>query len=803
MGLVSTAIPNLVNGVSQQPPTMRLASQCEIQDNCYPSVVDGLKKRAPTEHITKVLSGTVGAAHVHMINRDPTERYFVLLKSGVITVFDLQGNIKTVNVASGLSYLTSSSPTTDFRTVTIEDHTFIVNKTVKVGMSSTLSTKRSPEALVSVKVGNYGQDYIVNVNGTQVASKTTSTTAVTDIATNKIASDLYSQLVSNLGAAYTVTLSSNTIWIRRVDGADFTISTTDSYSGKALLCVKGQVQRFSDLPAQAPDGFQITIAGDNTSKFDNYYVAFKATNSGGFGDGVWEEWVKPGIQYKLDPATMPHVLVREADGSFTFKEATWGDRVAGDEDLAPNPSFVGWPINDVFLFKNRLGLLSDTNVIMSRSGELFEFFPSTVTTILDSDPIDVSSPTADVSYLRYALTFNKQLLILSDQAQFILSSGVGQGNLLTPKTVALTLTTKYDTSASAVPVGAGKNVFFSTKRGGFAGVREYYMTDTSLASTTVGDSQADDVTAHVPKYIKGTITKMTNSSVEDVLFCMTDADPSKVYIYKYHWNKNEKLQSSWGTFTFDAGTTVLGFGMIDTALYLLMQHSDGVYLEVIYLDPGRFDPYTNVNGQYGFVTLLDRRVSDAQCTLVQYNALTNTTSFTLPYAVAGEMQVVTRATSDPTKVAGIALTVASQSGNVVSVHGNHSATPVWIGLKYTMQFRFSPFVMRQGQGGGQTVIEDGRLQIRKQLITFAKTGYFQVLVTQQYRDPSVYTYTGRILGAGSSIIGQACIDNGNIRFPILSKSNRVTVDVVNDNHMPCNLLSSEWEGMFVLRSNRV
>ena len=55
MGLVSKSIPNLINGVSQQPPALRLESQGEVQENGFSDVVDGLKKRPPTQFLKKLV----------------------------------------------------------------------------------------------------------------------------------------------------------------------------------------------------------------------------------------------------------------------------------------------------------------------------------------------------------------------------------------------------------------------------------------------------------------------------------------------------------------------------------------------------------------------------------------------------------------------------------------------------------------------------------------------------------------------------------------------------------------------------
>ena len=54
MALVSKNIPNLINGVSQQPAALRLESQGEVQENGFSDVVEGLKKLPPTKFIRKL-----------------------------------------------------------------------------------------------------------------------------------------------------------------------------------------------------------------------------------------------------------------------------------------------------------------------------------------------------------------------------------------------------------------------------------------------------------------------------------------------------------------------------------------------------------------------------------------------------------------------------------------------------------------------------------------------------------------------------------------------------------------------------
>ena len=79
MPLVSRTIPNLVQGVSQQPEVLRLTSQASEQINGFSSVVEGLKKRPPTEYVAKLSSSSFGNAFIHTINRDVNERYIVVI----------------------------------------------------------------------------------------------------------------------------------------------------------------------------------------------------------------------------------------------------------------------------------------------------------------------------------------------------------------------------------------------------------------------------------------------------------------------------------------------------------------------------------------------------------------------------------------------------------------------------------------------------------------------------------------------------------------------------------------------------
>ena len=126
--LISKIIPNLINGVSQQPPEVRLPSQADEQINLLSSVVEGLKRRPGTQHLAELLTNPTSGAYVHIINRDVFEKYVAVFIDGDVRVFDFLGNERLVNKPSGTNYLKAFAPSSAIRAVTVADYSFILNK---------------------------------------------------------------------------------------------------------------------------------------------------------------------------------------------------------------------------------------------------------------------------------------------------------------------------------------------------------------------------------------------------------------------------------------------------------------------------------------------------------------------------------------------------------------------------------------------------------------------------------------------------------------------------------------------------
>lgn len=109
MSLESDSIPNLIQGVSQQPARLRLPSQLDAQENCYSSPVEGLGQRPPLEHIAKISDTPLAGALIHTINRTATQRFKAIFSNGLVQVFDLLGIAKTVSAVDDTTSILSGA----------------------------------------------------------------------------------------------------------------------------------------------------------------------------------------------------------------------------------------------------------------------------------------------------------------------------------------------------------------------------------------------------------------------------------------------------------------------------------------------------------------------------------------------------------------------------------------------------------------------------------------------------------------------------------------------------------------------
>ena len=183
MPLLVNSVPNLAQGVSQQPDNLRYPGQCDEQINAWATVVEGLVKRPPTEYTKKIGATDPGAGlFTHFVKRDEQNKYCVTVSLGnsvsigQVGVIDLEtGNNVSVSVTSiATSYLSGiNNPLADLRALTVADYTFLVNKKKTVQINEDLkSNDLNYEAIITVKLGDYEKNYDIYLDGNLITVST-------------------------------------------------------------------------------------------------------------------------------------------------------------------------------------------------------------------------------------------------------------------------------------------------------------------------------------------------------------------------------------------------------------------------------------------------------------------------------------------------------------------------------------------------------------------------------------------------------------------------------------------------------
>lgn len=713
--------------------------------------------------------------------------------------------------------------------------------------------------------------------------------------------------LNNLGGTYTTTYNEGES-IMHISNSQypFTVEVTDGKGDAYMRAVNGsdEVAQFgylpgSGLPSPQADGFVAKISGDKSTGQDDYYVKWEGN--------VWKETIRPvypggstthaheivkkNARINFNAATMP-VNLYKAFGRvnsvnnqiyFILSTVDWSPRTVGDLNTNPFPSFANYElggdsstapvdsddatytINDIFFHRNRLGFVSDENVILSQAGDYFNFWHSTVLSVLDTAVIDVAVSNNQVAILKSAIPFQENLVLFSDLQQFKLTSD----SFLTPTSVVVDVATNFETSTDTKPVPAGKTIFFPFQRGAYSGIREYFI---DVASET---NDANEVTAHVPEYIEGTVKKMAVSSNEEVLLILSDTDRRELIVYKYYYNDKEKLQSAWSKWKFDA--EIIDVEFIGSVAFILFRRGDGtndpVYLEKLNLSvdsattvlddkigvrldrrvklstggvttlpysdadydklttstvqvsgsnqfgsnlkiknlntTGNFSPRigqtfsaSGVSGTKYKVIGTEALASDNTCTIKITPSIAESTKWSDGKVLTFDEREVEYIVETGEKITSSQLAGVLANGTQLSNSRGNSTPVVYAGVPYDFRYQFSQQFVKSNDNS----INSGRLQLRNFEISYDKTGAFTVEVSPRpfdalYRDVNTREFTGVIVG--TSLLGQKQLETGVFRVPVYCNSKDVRITVNSTSWYPLALQSADWEALQVLRNQRV
>jgi hypothetical protein len=330
MAAISQKLANLVGGVSQQPDTVKYSNQLRTCDNYYPDFTLGLAKRPGLQAKGKLANAVDDGTWFHIFRDDKEKYIFQFSKAGALKVWDANSGLQqTVNAvaAEATTYAVHDS-FDDLATLQINDYIFILNRTKTVAQGATASASYNPFGFVNINTVAFNTDYVITIDGINFSHTTPSNASGS---TQNSVQTIITALVAaiNGNANYVAQGIGNTIFIRRANNADFSLKATGGTIGTAIEAFKEIVTSVSQLPREFLSDRRIKVEGTAESNTDDYWVVFVPSTAGQTsGVGHWEETIAPNTVLGMNTETLPHVVIREANGTFTYRQLDEASAIA-------------------------------------------------------------------------------------------------------------------------------------------------------------------------------------------------------------------------------------------------------------------------------------------------------------------------------------------------------------------------------------------------------------------------------------------------------------------------------------------
>jgi len=568
-----------------------------------------------------------------------------------------------------------------------------------------------------------------------------------------------------------VQIIGNGIYITRPSGS-FNMTAPNS---QLMNVVSDGVLTVEDLPKQCKHGMVVKVRNSANDE-DDYFLKFFGNNDRD-GDGVWEECAKPGTQIAFDPATMPIQLVRTNSTTFTMSQVSWENAQVGDTDVNgtnPRPTFVGKAINKMCFYRNRLVMLSDENIIMSRPGNFFNFWAKTATTFSNADPIDLSCSSTYPAIVYDAIQVNSGLVIFTKNQQFMLTT---DSDVLNPQTAKINALASYNFNFKTNPISLGTTVGFLDNAGKFS---RFFEMSRLLRE---GEPSVVDQSTVVSELFAKDLTLISSSRENNVIF-FSETGNNKLYGYRYFDSANERIMQAWFSWTITGNITY--HCMLDDALYVVVRNNnkDQLLKYSVKLDSdGHF-----VTAGDTYPIHLDHSMSTTGWT---YNATTNKSTKAKPTGLESTNQLAVFDTDSGNNLGRFA-TVAVDGSNLEIV-GDWSSETFMIGYLFNMQVEL-PTIFYTYQSG-----ENWRSDTRSDLIvhrvkfSFGDVGLYKLTLDRggkpQYNEI-------REVNAADNVNANALtfLSKDFETIPTYERNKNLKITISSEHPAPATLLSYQWEG---------
>ena len=232
---------------------------------------------------------------------------------------------------------------------------------------------------------------------------------------------------------------------------------------------------------------------------------------------------------------------------------------------------------------------------------------------------------------------------------------------------------------------------------------------------------------------------------------------------------------------------MLWAGIKSNILRVLVQRPEGVALLKLDLNISAVD--SEVYGHLGgYRTRLDMLVHSSKLAIT-YNAVTNESTFTLPYVPSGNaFKAILLTDVSDTVTRGKELKVLDVSGSAVRISGDVRGYTFATGEIISAERHELPFYLRTQDG--QVAVDS--LRVDDVVVDMAKTGYTRVEVDYRHKDTGKTAWEGRVLGTPSSQTETLVPSEGKLQAKVGEDNTNIAVRIINDTYLPSRWVSLSW-----------
>jgi hypothetical protein len=604
-----------------------------------------------------------------------------------------------------------------------------------------------------------------------------------------ILGDMKTALDAIAGHGITSTIVGNCLHLKRASA--FNVTTPEN---SLMGITTAEANSAGELPRSGRHNYVVKVI-NSAEEDDDYYLKFQVDNVAStvtadrFGNGVWVECPKPGIEIAFDADTMPVSLVRVSPGTYSINggpsltytngvfevtKPAWIDRTVGDDLTNPKPSFVGYKINKLLYFRNRLTVLSDENIILSQTNDFFNFWSGTAMAVSGDDPIDLQASSTYPTTLYDGIEVNSGLLLHSSNQQFMLTT---DSDALTPSTAKVNYLSAYNFNHKTNPFSLGVTNGFINSTGKNARFFEISEVRREGEPTVIEQSKI------VSKKLPIGITNTTVSKENNVLL-FGAIDSSEVWGYRYYNTGEKRVQSAW--FRWELPGTLIHHVVLDDVYYVVLKNGDNYTIQ-------GFD----VKKQSGTSSISDYRIHlDCHSTVSSlasntYNATTKKTVFPKPTGYDSTKQLALYNNNAGNDLGRYGLVTVN--GSNLEVDGD------WTGVNLILGYLFDWLVelptIYASKNSGNKPVSDTRssLVVHRIHFTFGETGTIETTLKRKGRADYSDTFES-VEWSNYASNNLPIADEYTHVIPAYERNTNLTVQLKASHPSPATLHSMNWEG---------